>query len=156
MRDIELAAPSRRNLLLVLGLGAAGAAVAASPLTRLGWVPEGSGKTLGWWERTFASLRHGGVGEWSALTGQTFQVASEQGPSLVKVAEVRPLASEGSRPRDVSRAQAFAVVFEASPGRMPAGERIYSFAHAAHDAVDIHVGAPVLVGQTAQVVAIFN
>jgi hypothetical protein len=148
---------SRRNLLLGLGGGSVAAAAIAAPVLQLALAKGGTAKTASWWDRTFSSLRDGGVQEWSALVGESFSLAAPGGATALKLIAVKAMPSTGLRPKSVARAQAFRAVFEtAASARVPAGDRIYELTHRAHSPLQMYMSPSVLAGKKAQLVAIFN
>jgi hypothetical protein len=127
---------SRRNLLAGLGFGVAAAGALATPALQLSWTrkPEAKGD---WWDRQVTSLSRAGMDEWSRHLGAEFALA---GGAVAKLAEVRPLASSGPRPAGL-RDRAFALVFEAADGTLPAGDRILDVSHAEAGALKIYFSA---------------
>ena len=148
--------PTRRALLTGLVLAGGGAAVAASAL-KLSWAGSVSKKGAAWWDRTFLSLRNGGVAEWSATVGEAFKIPGPKGAVKLVVAAVTPFQTKGARPASLGRSSAFAVVFESkTPDFVPDGDMIYELAHATHPALAIHMGRKVVTGNRARLTAIFN
>ncbi len=148
--------PTRRALLTGLVLAAGGAAVAASAL-KLSWAGSGAKKGAAWWDRTFLSLRNGGVAEWSATLGEPFKIPGSGGSVKLVVAAVKPYETKGARPASLGRSSAFAVVFESkTPDLVPDGDTVYELSHPTYPALPIHVGPKVVVGNRARLTAIFN
>jgi hypothetical protein len=146
---------TRRNLLLGLGLAGAGAAVSAAPF-RMSWSPAGSKRTGSWWDRTFVSLRHGGIHDWSSVVGESFMVAGAGAPAMLKLVAVNAMPAKGRRPSGLGRDQAFAAVFEAVGQSAPSGDRICTITHRSQAAFDIFFGKPLASGSKTQLIAIFN
>ena len=127
---------SRRALLAGLGFGVAAVGAIAAPALQLSWTRKPGAKGS-WWDRQFTSLSHAGIDEWSRQVGAEFALA---GGTVAKLAEVRPLRSPGGRPPGL-RDGAFALVFEAAQGTLPAGDRILDVTHAEAGAMKIYFSA---------------
>ncbi len=153
----ESAYPSRRMLLAGLGAGAAGVAIAATPVPSLDLLSDGSEGSGSWWDRTFQSLQAAGLTEWSALVGQTFTLATPNGSHLLQVAAVTAFPRSGPRPATLGRSQAFYVVFEWVAGpSLPAADSVYQLAHASYPPLPVFMSAPWTVARTTGLVAVFN
>jgi hypothetical protein len=144
---------SRRKLLANLGLGGvgivasswAGPAAAfgsASPLTSL--MPGLTG-----------SLQNSGLRQWSSAVGSVFLVQGESGPVAMTLTSVKTLSAPSVRPAGL-RAESFALVFQGTGARMPAGNRTYAFQQSGGSQLRLFVGAKTAVGTKAQFVAIMN
>jgi hypothetical protein len=144
-------------LLAGLGAGAVGAAAAASPVLSLRLAESSAGRPASWWDRTFLSLQAAGYTEWSGIVGETFSLKSTNGSHLLSVAAVTAFPKSGSRPTDLGRSQAFAVVFEAISGPpLPATDMMYEVAHASYPSLPVYMGVPAAAGQKSRLVAVFN
>jgi hypothetical protein len=134
MKADQRAIVSRRALLggLAVAVSASGAvARPASAGARLG---------PGQRRRSLRSLATAGYEEWSSQVGTDFQVRGETGITTLKLVAVRPLESAGRRGRRDLRSRAFAAVFEAPAGSLPAGNRRYPLSHPEHGRLDIFFG----------------
>ena len=155
--EANQARPSRRNLLLGLGGGAVAAAAAAAPILDLTWVKAASKRPSSWWDRTFFSLRNGGVDDWSRLAGETFTLGGEKGALTLKLAAVKSFPGGGVRPASLGRSKAFAAVFEgAGTAKAPEGDRIYQLTHRLYPPIEIYMSPTVRNGAKVQLLAIFN
>lgn len=146
---------SRRVLLAGLGVGAVGA---ATPALGLG-LPAGaaSGRDASWWDRTFVSLQAAGLDAWEGVVGETFALKSPNGSHLVRVAAVTPFPRSGPRPSRLARSHAFSVAFEPVAGpALPAADRVYQLVHASYPPLPVYMGAPVEVGRSTRLIAVFN
>jgi hypothetical protein len=153
----DSAYPSRRMLLAGLGVGAAGVAVAATPVPSLVLMGDESQDSGSWWNPTFHSLQAAGLTEWSAMVGETFSLARGRGSHLVRVAAVTAFPRSGRRPAALGRSQAFYVVFESVAGpALPAADGIYQVAHSSYPSLPIYMSAPWTVGRTTGLIAVFN
>jgi hypothetical protein len=146
---------TRRNLLVALGVGSVGAAALAGPTLNLAASSTG-GSQAGWWERLFVSLAEGSVEEWSAIRGQVFSVEGENGTVPVLLSEVKLLPSKGTRPPEVSRQQAFSLVFLAAPGKAPGGDSTYRLTHASYPPLDIYIDPARRLPKGVRLTAVFN
>ena len=146
---------SRRLLLAGLGVGAVGA---ATPAFGLGLsAGPASGPYGSWWDRNFASLEAAGLAAWSGVVGETFALKSPNGSHLVRVAAVTPFPRSGPRPAKLARSRAFSVAFEPVAGPpLPAADKVYQLVHASYPPLPIYMGAPVEVGRTTRLIAVFN
>ena len=155
LRDSALL--SRRILLAGLGAGAVGAVAATTPVLSFGSAaggPDSKGSRL---DRTFASLQAAGLDEWTKAVGETFGLRSLNGSHRLRVVAVTAFPRSGPRPARLARSQAFSVVFEAVAGpALPAGESVYQLVHASYPPLPIHMGAPVGLGRTTRLIAVFN
>ncbi len=153
----ESAYPSRRMLLAGLGAGAAGVAIAATPVPSLALLDDESEGSGSWWDRTFQSLQTAGLAEWSAMVGEAFTLNAARGSHLVKVAAVTAFPRSGPRPATLGRSQAFYVVFESVAGpSLPAADNVYQLAHASYPPLPVFMSAPWTVARTTGLVAVFN
>jgi hypothetical protein len=139
-------------LLAGLGVGAVGAAVAATPALTLRLAGD-TGRPASWWDRAFVSLQAAGLAEWSGVIGETFTL----GTSLLRVVAVTAFPRSGSRPSTLGRSQAFSVAFESVAGPpLPATDRMYQLVHPSYPPLPIYMGAPVLVAKKTRLIAVFN
>lgn len=145
---------SRRNLLIGLGVGAAGAAAVASPVMHLSLAAPS--QPLSWWDRLFFSLQNGGTEEWKSVIGQVFSIEGENGTIPVLLGGVKLLLSKGARPSECTRTQAFALVFYAAPERAPAGDRTYKVTHHTHPALDMFLSPAIRYPRGVHFHAVFN
>ena len=146
---------SRRVLLAGLGAGAVGA---ATPALGLGLAAgSASARDGSWWDRAFVSLQAAELDGWTGVVGETFALKSPNGSHLVRVASVTPFARSGPRPAKLARSRAFSVAFETVAGPpLPAADRVYQLVHASHPPLPVYMGAPVEVGSTTRLIAVFN
>ncbi|TMJ15706.1 MAG: hypothetical protein E6G94_06320 [Alphaproteobacteria bacterium] len=145
---------TRRKLIIGLALGSVAAAAAAAGIG-FSWLSTGSKNNASWWDRTFVSLRNGTAADWLKIVGESFTFEGEGGPSLWKVTQVRNLSATGRRPKGV-RAQAFAVVFQSSAKKIPAGNTAYTINHPKLPPLPIFVGKASTAGGVSKLTAIFN
>jgi hypothetical protein len=115
---------SRRGMLAGLGAAFAAAGALAAPALNLSWTRKPAARGS-WWDRTSASLSHAGADEWSRHVGSEF---SFDGGGVAKLVKVEPFATKGARPAEL-RDRAFALVFDAAKGSLPAGDRMYDVSH---------------------------
>ena len=115
---------SRRKA-LAIGAGAAAAGVIGAPILVLAKSATTSDQTSSWWTSSSVNLATAGYEEWKSYVGKNFTLRSEVGDAKVGLQSVDLLPSSGDRPEDVSRDQAFKLVF-AKPTRVPACDRIYA------------------------------
>jgi hypothetical protein len=142
----------RRTLLA--GLGAVGAAAAASPAFALGVAPAGPGSRPA---RDFHALHAAGLSEWRAAVGETFAVRTPAGSHRLRVAAVAAFPGSGSRPVTLGRSEAFSVVFEPVAGPpLPAADSLYRLVHPSYPPLPIHMGAPSGRGRSTRLIAVFN
>lgn len=148
---------SRRILLAGLGAGAVGAVAATAPVLSFGSGGAGPGAKASRWDRAFLSLQSAGLDEWSKAVGETFALRSVNGAHRVRLVAVTAFPRSGARPAKLARAQAFSVVFEAAGGPpLPAGDSLYQLVHASYPSLPIHMAAPVGLGRTTRLTAVFN
>ncbi|MEA3065316.1 MAG: hypothetical protein QOJ27_1768 [Sphingomonadales bacterium] len=144
-------------LLAGLGAGAVGVAAAAAPVLSLRLAGGPSASVGSWWDRTFLSLPTAGLGEWTALVGQTFTLETAKGTHLLRIAAVAAFPKSGTRPSSLGRSQAFSVTFETAAGpALPATDNLYQLGSSAYPPLPIYMGAPVTAGQKSRLIAIFN
>ena len=79
-------------------------------------------------------LARGGISDWQALAGATFQAT---GGFALGLAGVRPLESGGSRPPDLGRASAFLALFDVLDGQDMPGDLIYAMSTAGVGPLDV-------------------
>lgn len=148
---------SRRLLLVGLGAGAVGAAAAAAPVLGLRAARGASAPPASRWDLSFQSLQTAGLGEWTALVGETFSVETPNGSHWLRVAAVTAFPPTGSRPAGLGRSQAFSVAFEPVAGPpLPATDSLYRLVHRAFPPLSVHIGAPSGLGGKARLTAVFN
>jgi hypothetical protein len=104
----------------------------------------------------FLSLKNGSNQEWASVIGQVFTIEGESGKVPVLLGGVNLLPSKGARPRECTRSQAFALVFQAAPERAPAGDRTYKVTHPTFPALDIYLSAPIRLRRGVHFQAVFN
>ena len=155
MKDSVATDHTRRNLMLALGAGSFGAAALAGPTLNLA-AAAGGGTPLDWWKRLFVSLAQGSVDEWTAIRGQVFSIAGENGPVAATLSAVKLLPSKGRRPAGVSRQRAFALVFLAAPNAAVAGERTYRVTHPSYPPLEIYMDPANRLAKNVRLTAVFN
>lgn len=153
----ESGTPSRRTVLVGIGLGALAIAGAGSALS-VQWATRMNSKSNGWWDAIYPSLRNGGISEWSQLVGQWFYfIGGAGGFASYMVREVNPLPSIGERPAEVSRKQAFAVTFHTGAiSRATPGDRMIELTHDKYAALPIFVSPAIPNGDKSMITAVFN
>lgn len=134
MNDKLLATVSRRRLIASAGLALTGAAAAGTPALAFAASPDGRGKPR---PAPVRPLAHAGIEAWTDQVGTRFRVRGETGVHELELVEVRPLAKIAQR--GGRRSRAFAAVFAATSGSLPAGGRTYPAAHASGN-IDIFFG----------------
>jgi hypothetical protein len=155
MKQVTTTDHGRRNLLLALGAGSVGAAAIGASMP-VGLTPVIGIGEFDWWDRMFFSLETGDAAEWQSVVGDVFTLDGENGSVPVRLDEVSLFPSEGARPRECSRSQAFALNFLVSVGNAPVGNRTYRLTHPTYPPLDIFIGAATVLPQGAQLAAVFN
>lgn len=145
---------SRRNVMIagggtVAAIGAFAASPLSNPLTS-----EVRGMLAGQkWVRGVLSLANATYAEWESMVGATFSLG---GGATMRLTGVRALASDGSRPLNVARRQAFLGVFEPGRGQSMAGDLIYTATHPQYGPVQLFLGNAPAPRGAAQMLAVFN
>jgi hypothetical protein len=149
---MDRAAPriSRRNILL----GVAGVAVAGVVATSR-FIPgaeQGTRRLLAsnGFTRRFLSLADAGQEEWAAQVGSVFVL---EGGQRLRLAGIRPLASAGERPADVSRRRAFLAVFDVLGGATLPADIIHTARHRQYGSLPLFLSAS---GRPSRMFAVFN
>lgn len=148
--DKAASALSRRNILL----GAAGAAIATMVAVPrfLPGAEERTRRLLAGnrFTRRFLSLADAEQDEWAAQVGTVF---TAEGGLRMRLAGVRPLASQGRRPASISRNRGFLAVFDLLDGRSIPGDLIYSVSHGQYGRLPIFLSAS---DNPRRMLAVFN
>lgn len=131
MTETLQAAVSRRRLIAAAGLALTGTA-AAAPALALAPARTGARRPA-----PLRPLAHAGIEAWTDQVGSRFRVRTEKGVHMLELVEVRPL--EKLARRGARRSRAFAAVFAAASGTLPAGGRTYPASHAS-GSLDIFFG----------------
>ena len=110
-----------------MGAGALAAGAIAAPIVALSKSggTDSTQSSGSFWTRETINLATAGYEEWRSYVGKNFTLRSEVGDAKIGLQSVDALPSSGDRPDDVSREQAFKLVF-AKPTRTPACDRIYA------------------------------
>jgi hypothetical protein len=127
-RSAEAPLSSRRKFIAGLAVGAAALGAVAAPALNRSWFRKDARGSGGWWGRKSVALENGGLDEWSRHVGSAFAAKAENGTASLKLIAVKPLASAGERPDNVSRDRAFVAVFQPASAA-PKGDRIYAVNH---------------------------
>jgi hypothetical protein len=130
MKAETRAAISRRKLLGALALTFAGTAAVAAPAAG-----RRAARRSGSSGFRDLPLAHAGIDQWTQEVGTRFRIRGENGMSRIELVEVRPLGLLGRR--GAGRDRAFAAVFAARGGSLPAGGRIYPLSHPRHGRMDV-------------------
>jgi hypothetical protein len=85
-----------------------------------------------------------------------FSIEGEQGTVSILLSEVKLLPSKGKRPPEVSRQQAFLLVFHAAPKTAPAGQRAYRLTHPSYPPLDIYLDPARVLPRGVRFTAVFN
>lgn len=144
---------SRRNV--VVG-GATAATVGAIALSPLGVPITREARELiatQPWARGMLSLSSAGYDQWLAQVGSVFALG---GGTTMRLAGVRPMASEGARPMGVARRSAFVAMFDMLGGQTVAGDLIYTVSHSQYGPLQIFLSASTDPRTPGRVLAVFN
>ena len=144
---------SRRKMMLVAGgaVATAGALMAAPFRNELRTAGRKAIASTGV-GRGFLSLAEGSYEEWTGEVGATFSLG---GGTSIRLAGIRPLNSDGHRPRGV-RPQAFAAFFEPVGGRSIAPDLIYTATHSSYGPMQIFLASAESPRTPGQMVAVFG
>jgi hypothetical protein len=128
----ETSGLSRRNMVLALGgtVAVAGALIAAPLKNELTQPTLGPTPSDPWGRR--ASLANAGYDLWSQQVGTVFTVA---GGAAMRLAGVRAMPAEGTRPPELGRDSAFVAVFDPLNGATIAGNLTYGASHPVYGAL---------------------
>ncbi|TFI56335.1 hypothetical protein E2493_20720 [Sphingomonas parva] len=142
-------AASRRQFIVVGGVGAAAACASAASAA----VPLSGGSARG--ARGALGLLGGAsIGAWQGRVGESFRVADSQ--ALLTLVAVEPLPARGARPLALRRRQGFAAVFEAKGGEPPDGDAVYVLRRAGEGSLALHVGPRIASDGAARYLAVLN
>ena len=116
MTNDDDASLSRRHVLAGMAAGLVSACSSSSSAPDA--APEAATKAAA----AGQALAHGEMDRWSGYVGTRFEASGFQ----LRLSGVRPLASEGARPANVSRSSAFLAVFDVDGGRPMPGNLIHA------------------------------